>query len=54
MIAVGVDEESLSVIDMDEVAWDRGITRNLRLAFMVTRAALLAITTNDAGRIVFV
>lgn len=54
MIAVGVDEESRNVIDMDEVAWDRGITRNLRLAFMVTRAALPAISASDAGRIVFV
>ncbi|MEO8461692.1 MAG: SDR family NAD(P)-dependent oxidoreductase [Chloroflexota bacterium] len=54
MIAVGVDEESPNVIDLDERAWDQGIARNLRLAFTVTRAALPAITASDAGRIVFI
>lgn len=54
MIAIGVDEESPNVIDMDEAAWDRGIARNLRLAFTVTRAALASIVASDSGRIVFV
>ena len=54
MIAVGVDEASPNVIEMDETAWDRGIARNLRLAFTVTRAALPSIVASGAGRIVFV
>lgn len=54
MVAVGVDEESLRVIDTDEAVWDRGIARNLRLAFSVTRASLPAIVASTAGRIVFV
>ena len=54
MIAVGVDEASSKVIEMDDVTWDRGIARNLRLAFTVTRAALPSIVASGAGRIVFV
>ena len=54
MIAVGVDEDSPNLIDMSEVTWDRGIARNLRIAFTVTRAALPSILASRAGRIVFV
>jgi 3-oxoacyl-[acyl-carrier protein] reductase len=54
MVAVGAAEESPTFTEMDEAAWDRGIARNLRLAFLVTRAALPAIVASDGGRIVFV
>ena len=54
MTAVGVDEDSPNLIDMSETSWDRGIARNLRLAFTVTRAALPFILASEAGRIVFV
>jgi len=54
MIAVGSSEESSSVGDMDRAEWDRGIARNLGIAFAVTRAALSALLLSDAGRIVFV
>ena len=40
---------------MDEAEWDRGIARNLRIPFAVTRAALPAILASGGhGRIVFV
>ena len=54
MVAIGVDEESQNVIDMTDTSWDQGIARNLRLAFMMTRAALPSIVASGAGRIVFV
>ena len=54
MIAVGMDEDSPNLIDMSEITWDRGIARNLRIAFTVTRAALPSILASGAGRIVFV
>jgi 3-oxoacyl-[acyl-carrier protein] reductase len=54
MVAVGAPEESGEVGEMDEDAWDRGIARNLRIPFAVTRAALPAIVAGGHGRIVFV
>jgi 3-oxoacyl-[acyl-carrier protein] reductase len=54
MVAVGVAEESSSVADMDPAEWDRGIARNLRTAFAVTRAALPSLIASGHGRIVFV
>lgn len=54
MVAVGTPEESSAVADMGRAEWDRGIDRNLGIAFAVTRAALPAILRGDAGRIVFV
>lgn len=54
MIAVGTDEESRSVLEMDEAEWDRGIARNLRTAFSVTKAALPALIAGGHGRVVFV
>ncbi|HET9346450.1 MAG TPA: SDR family NAD(P)-dependent oxidoreductase [Candidatus Limnocylindrales bacterium] len=54
MVAVGAPEESSEVADMDEAEWDRGISRNLRIPFAVTRAALPAIVASGHGRIVFV
>lgn len=54
MIAVGGAEESSSVAEMSREEWDRGIERNLGIAFAVTRAALPAMLRSDAGRIVFV
>ncbi len=54
MIAVGGSEESSTVAGMSREEWDRGIERNLGIAFVVTRAALDAILRSDAGRIVFV
>ena len=54
MVAVGGEEESSSVAVMSREEWDRGIERNLGIAFAVTRAALPAILGSDAGRIVFV
>jgi 3-oxoacyl-[acyl-carrier protein] reductase len=39
---------------MDDAEWDRGIARNLRVAFTVTRAALPALIASGHGRIVFV
>ena len=54
MVAVGADEDSSTVAGMDEADWDRGIARNLRTAFSVTRAALPALVASGQGRIVFV
>jgi 3-oxoacyl-[acyl-carrier protein] reductase len=54
MVAVGAAEESSLVADMDVAEWDRGIARNLRIAFSVTRAALPALAASGHGRIVFV
>ena len=54
MVAVGAPEESTSVAEMDEAEWDRGIARNLRIPFAVTRAALPALIESGHGRIVFV
>jgi 3-oxoacyl-[acyl-carrier protein] reductase len=54
MVAVGEDEESAAVIEMDEAAWDRGIARNLRIPFAITRAGLAALLRSPNGRIVFV
>jgi len=55
MVAVGAAEEGSEVGAMDEAEWDRGIARNLRIPFAVTRAALPAILVSGGhGRIVFV
>jgi len=54
MVALGAAEESSLVGDMGRAEWDRGIERNLGIAFAVTHAALPAILRSDAGRIVFV
>ncbi|MFL5749327.1 MAG: SDR family NAD(P)-dependent oxidoreductase [Chloroflexota bacterium] len=54
MVAVGAPEESSTVADMDEAEWDRGIARNLRIPFAVTRAALPALVARGHGRVVFV
>ena len=54
MVAVGAPEDSGLVADMDDAEWDRGIARNLRVAFTVTRAALPALIASGHGRIVFV
>ena len=54
MVAVGAPEESSAVAEMDEAEWDRGIARNLRIPFAVTRAALPALVASGRGRIVFV
>jgi 3-oxoacyl-[acyl-carrier protein] reductase len=54
MVAVGSSEESSTVLDMDESEWDRGIARNLRTAFSVTKSALPALIASGRGRIVFV
>jgi 3-oxoacyl-[acyl-carrier protein] reductase len=55
MVAVGAPEEGSEVGEMDEAEWDRGIARNLRIPFAVTRAALPALLASGGrGRIVFV
>ncbi len=54
MVAVGTAEDSGAIADMDAAEWDRGIARNLRTAFLVTRAALPALLVSGHGRIVFV
>jgi 3-oxoacyl-[acyl-carrier protein] reductase len=54
MVAVGAPEESRPIAEMDEAEWDRGIARNLRIPFAVTRAALPALVESGRGRIVFV
>jgi 3-oxoacyl-[acyl-carrier protein] reductase len=55
MVAVGAPEEGSTVASMDEAEWDRGINRNLRIPFAVTRAALPALLASGSrGRIVFV
>jgi 3-oxoacyl-[acyl-carrier protein] reductase len=55
MVAVGAPEEGSDVGSMDEAEWDRGINRNLRIPFAVTRAALPALlAAGPRGRIVFV
>jgi 3-oxoacyl-[acyl-carrier protein] reductase len=54
MVAVGAAEDSGLVAAIDEQEWDRGIARNLRTAFAVTRAALPALVASGHGRIVFV
>ena len=54
MVAVGAAEESSLVAEMDVGEWDRGIARNLRIAFSVTREALPALIASGHGRIVFV
>jgi len=54
MVAIGSGEESGAVADMDLAEWDRGIARNLRTAFSVTRAALRPLVASGNGRIVFV
>ncbi len=43
MVAVGAPEDSSEVADLSLDEWDRGIARNLRTAFAVTRAALPAL-----------
>lgn len=42
------------MLEMDEAEWDRGIARNLRTAFSVTKAALPALIAGGHGRVVFV
>jgi 3-oxoacyl-[acyl-carrier protein] reductase len=54
MVAVGAPEDSSEVADLTLDEWDRGIARNLRTAFAVTRAALPALVAAGRGRIVFV
>jgi 3-oxoacyl-[acyl-carrier protein] reductase len=54
MVAIGAPEESSALAEMDEAEWDRGIARNLRIPFAVTRAALPALIESGHGRIVFV
>ncbi|HEX5015393.1 MAG TPA: SDR family NAD(P)-dependent oxidoreductase [Candidatus Limnocylindrales bacterium] len=55
MVAVGAPEEGSEVSAMDEGEWDRGINRNLRIPFAVTKAALPALlASGPGGRIVFV
>jgi 3-oxoacyl-[acyl-carrier protein] reductase len=54
MVAVGSDEASSSMADMDPAEWDRGIARNLRTAFSVTQAALPPLIESGHGRVVFV
>jgi 3-oxoacyl-[acyl-carrier protein] reductase len=54
MVDVGAAEESSTVADIDPAEWDRGIARNLRTAFSVTRAALPALVSSGRGRIVYV
>jgi 3-oxoacyl-[acyl-carrier protein] reductase len=54
MVAVGAPEEGSEVGAMDEAEWDRGIARNLRIPFAVTRAALPALIESGHGRVVFV
>jgi 3-oxoacyl-[acyl-carrier protein] reductase len=54
MVALGSAEESSTVADMDPAEWDRGIARNLRTAFSVTRVALRPLMASGHGRIVFV
>ncbi|MEA2578368.1 MAG: 3-oxoacyl-[acyl-carrier protein] reductase [Chloroflexota bacterium] len=54
MVAVGSDDASSSMADMDPEEWDRGIARNLRTAFSVTKAAVPPLIESGHGRIVFV
>ena len=54
MVAVGSDEASSSMADMDPAEWDRGIARNLRTAFSVTQAAVPPLIASGHGRVVFV
>jgi 3-oxoacyl-[acyl-carrier protein] reductase len=54
MVAVGSDEASSSMAEMDPAEWDRGMARNLRTAFSVTQAALPPLIESGHGRIVFV
>jgi 3-oxoacyl-[acyl-carrier protein] reductase len=54
MVAVGTPEEGSAIAAMDEDEWDRGIARNLRIPFAVTRAALPVLAASGHGRIVFV
>jgi 3-oxoacyl-[acyl-carrier protein] reductase len=54
MITVGEAETSHDVAEMTEAEWDRGIAQNLRIPFVMTRAALGAIVASGWGRIVFV
>jgi 3-oxoacyl-[acyl-carrier protein] reductase len=54
MVALGAPEESSEVLSMDPAEWDRGIARNLGIAFRVTRAALPTLVASGHGRIVFV
>jgi len=54
MVAVDAPEEGSAIGEIDEDEWDRGIARNLRIPFAVTRAALPALVASGHGRIVFV
>jgi 3-oxoacyl-[acyl-carrier protein] reductase len=54
MVAVRAAQGSSEVVSMDIADWDRGIARDLGIAFSVTRAALPALIASDRGRIVFV
>jgi len=54
MVAVGAAEESSEVLGMEVAEWDRGIARNLGIAFRVTHAALPPLVASGHGRIVFV
>ncbi len=54
MVAVGSNDESSSMAEMDPTEWDSGIARNLRTAFSVTQAALPPLIASGRGRVVFV
>jgi 3-oxoacyl-[acyl-carrier protein] reductase len=54
MVAVGGAEESSEIAAMTRAEWDRGLARNLGIAFDVTRTALPALVASGHGRIVFV
>ncbi len=54
MVALGAPEDSGTFRELSDAEFDRGIARNLRTAFVVTRAALPALIASGRGRIVFV
>jgi 3-oxoacyl-[acyl-carrier protein] reductase len=54
MVAIGEPGASSTFDSMTDEEWDRGIARNLRVPFAVTRAALPALLASGRPRIVFV
>lgn len=52
MVQIGESQAFRNLVDLDEAEWDRGIARNLKTAFNITRAVLPGMIGQGYGRIV--
>ena len=52
MVAIGVDAEGGSAVEMSDEVWSRGLHRNLTTAFVMTRAVLPGMQERGYGRVV--